>query len=179
MRQGELFALQWGDVDLDAGVVNVHAFARGDRRHPRAEAPPKSAKGRRRIDLPEFAVDALRDHRKRMLAGGARRRPRVLQHGGGTWLLKSNFTRRVFKPALKGRRPARGCASTTCGTGHATLMLAMGENPKVVQERLGHSQINLDPGHLLARFALPSTRGPRATSTGLFKSPGRGEIGCS
>ena len=119
-------------------------------------------------------MDALRDHRERMLAEGHAARP-VFCSTAGTWLLKSNFTRRVFKPALKGAG-LPDVRFHDLRHGHATLMLAMGENPKTVQERLGHSQISLTLDTY--SHVLPAVHKSAADNIDrAFKNPG-GEDGC-
>jgi integrase len=140
MRQGELFGLEWNDFDLDAGTVFVQRTLEELQGKFRLKAP-KSAAGRRRIELPAVAVAALREHRKAMLAEGHIAGP-VFCDGDGGYLRKSNFIRRVYAPLLK----AAGLPHFRFHDlrhGHATMMLALGENPKVVQERLGHAQISL------------------------------------
>jgi integrase len=69
MRQSELFGLAWEDLDLDEAAVNVQRSLEEIDGNFRVKEP-KSAKGRRRIELPAFAVEALREHRRRMLAEG-------------------------------------------------------------------------------------------------------------
>jgi integrase len=140
MRQGELFALRWDDLDLDGGTVLVQqTLEEIDGKFRLKE--PKSAAGRRRIVLPAFAVEALREHRKRMLAEGHVSGPVFCDRRGG-WLRKSNFTRQIYKPLLK-RAGLPDVRFHDLRHGHATLMLSLGEHPKVVQERLGHAQISL------------------------------------
>ena len=140
MRQGELFALRWEDIDLDGRMVLVqHTLEEIDGKFRLKE--PKSAAGRRRIELPSFAVEALHEHKKRMLAKGNLAGPVFCDRRGG-WLRKSNFTRRVLKPMLK-RAALPDIRFHDLRHGHATLMLSLGEHPKVVQERLGHAQISL------------------------------------
>jgi integrase len=140
MRQGELFALRWSDLDLDAGAVTIqHTLEEIDGRFRLKE--PKSKAGRRRVDLPAFAVEAVHEHRKRMLAEGHPTAPVFCDRLGG-FLRKSNFTRQVFKPLLK-RAGLPDVRFHDLRHGHATWMLALGEHPKVVQERLGHAQITL------------------------------------
>ncbi len=68
LRQGELFGLEWADVDFDGGSVTVRRSIEEISGKLRAKEP-KTGKGRR-IDLPGFAVDALRTHRATMLAEG-------------------------------------------------------------------------------------------------------------
>lgn len=72
MRRGEILALRWEDLDLREGIIRVR------RELVRVKDPdtgkgvlifqePKSEKGRRSIPLPEWAVAALKAHRKRQL----------------------------------------------------------------------------------------------------------------
>ena len=65
LRQGELLGLRWSDVDLDAGTLTVrHALQRGGGAQL---VEPKTARSRRTIRLPAFALAALRDQRRRQL----------------------------------------------------------------------------------------------------------------
>jgi integrase len=156
MREGELFALAWSDIDLEGGALSVQqTLEEIDGKHRLKE--PKSAKGRRRIDLPAFAVKALWEHKARMMQEGHLDGPVFCDRRGG-WLRKSNFTRQIFKPMIARTNARLTEEAEKAGTapdllpdirfhdmrhGHATLMLELGEHPKVVQERLGHSQISL------------------------------------
>jgi integrase len=64
MRQGELIALRWQDVNLDAGVLRVaRALDRAGEGHTFKE--PKTERSRRTPDLPASVVAALRAHRDR------------------------------------------------------------------------------------------------------------------
>lgn len=61
MRQGEMLALRWRDVDLDGASVRVHATL-----HRSTEglvlAEPKTDRSRRRVMLTKLAIAALRRH---------------------------------------------------------------------------------------------------------------------
>jgi integrase len=52
-RQGELLALRWEDVDLDAGVLRVRGT--------------KMARSRRTVKLSQTVLEALRSHLARQL----------------------------------------------------------------------------------------------------------------
>ncbi len=66
MRQGELLALKWPDVDLRDGRVSVrHTITKSGGRLLLGE--PKTAKSRRTITLTAGSLSALRAHRKRQL----------------------------------------------------------------------------------------------------------------
>jgi integrase len=140
MRQGELFGLMWGDIDVDAGTVFIQrTLEEIDGRFRTKD--PKSAKSRRRVELPAVAIEALHEHRKRMFREGHIAGPVFCDHRGG-WLRKSNFIRQVFKPMLQ-KAGLPEVRFHDLRHSHATMLLTLGENPKVVQERLGHSQISL------------------------------------
>lgn len=69
LRQGELFALAWEDIDFERRTLSV--------RHSLEELngflrikEPKSASGRRTVKLPQPAVDALHAHRRILMAQG-------------------------------------------------------------------------------------------------------------
>ena len=140
LRQGELFGLQWDDIDPGHGALQV--------RHQLRElngrlwlAPPKTATARRKVHLPAFAVAALRAHRARMLAEG---HPHglVFCDTDGQPHRKSNVLRRSFVPVLERAGLPRIRFHDLRHTA-ATLLLQQGVHPKVVQEMLGHSQISL------------------------------------
>src|SRR4028119_1702491 len=58
MRQGESLGLQWKDVDLDGGTLQVNRSV-----YEGVVSPPKTNAGRRRIRLSKLAQSALRQHR--------------------------------------------------------------------------------------------------------------------
>jgi integrase len=139
MRQGELFGLQWSDVNFTSGCLTVQRSLEElcGKQRPKST---KSGKGRR-IDLPSFALDVLRDHRAAMLAEGNIKGPVFCDCDGG-WLRKSNVCRRSFGPMMVAAGVPRIRFHDMRHT-HATLLLAAGENVKVVSERLGHASIKI------------------------------------
>jgi integrase len=140
LRQGELLALHWDDIHLRDGSLSVrHTLQELNGRLELVE--PKTAKGRRRVDLPALAMDALRDHRKRMFAEG-HPGPWVFCDSKGGPLRKGNLVRRSFNRVLRTAELPRIRFHDLRHTA-ATLLLQEGVHPKVVQERLGHAQIGL------------------------------------
>jgi integrase len=162
MRQGELFGLHWPDVDFDAGAIQVQRTL-SEIRGAFALKPPKTAAGRRRVELSTFAQDALHEHRKRMLAEGRDvKTGLVFCDEGGKFLRKSNVSRRSFRSVVKraNRTAVEVAAKLKAAPDalpqirfhdlrhtHATLLLAAGENIKVVAERLGHEDIEITLKH--------------------------------
>ena len=140
MRQGELFGLHWPDFDLEGAVVSVQRGGE-EMGNTFTLTEPKSAKGRRRIDLPTVAVKAMWSHKARMLAEGHLDGPVFCDRNGG-YLRKSNFIRQVFKPLLR-KAGLPEIRFHDLRHTNASLFLAQGVHAKVVQERLGHAQIAL------------------------------------
>lgn len=157
MRRGEMLALRWGDVDLDRGTVAVRRnLTRGADGLVFGE--PKTKAGRRSIALPAPAVAALRAHKaqqntRRLGAGEAwHDDDLVFDRGDGRVLHPNNITHgftRAVKRYNEGRpKDERLPVIRLHDLRHtaATLMLALGEHPKIVQERLGHSDISMTLG---------------------------------
>jgi integrase len=147
MRQGELLALKWEDVDLERSVLRVRrTISRRDNAYVLDE--PKTKKSRRTIRLTAGAATALEVHISRQLEG-MERMGSLYQPGGlvfatttGTIINPSNLRNRLFKPLLKHAklRPIRfHDLRHTC----ATLLLSKDVNPKVVSEMLGHSSVSI------------------------------------
>ena len=94
------------------------------------------------MTLPPRVVDALVDRRKRMVAAGFAGVPFVFCNSVGGPLRRSHFHERDFKPLLK-RAELPAIRFHDLRHTSAALLLAQGVRPKVVQERLGHSQISI------------------------------------
>lgn len=140
MRQGELFALRWSDVDLQRKTLSVQRSAQeidGDIRF----VEPKTDLSRRRISLSKIAVNALKS-RGAIAKREGHGSELVFPSPRGDVLRKSNFIRREWEPM----RTAAGIPNARFhDLRHtaASLLLAEGVNPKVVQEMHGHASIRL------------------------------------
>jgi integrase len=141
LRLGELFGLQWADLDLKASTLTVRRTLT-EVNGKLSLAEPKSAKGRRLVTLPQRVTDALADHRKRAVASGFAGVPYVFCNSVGGPLRRSHFHRNEFKPLLK-RAELPAIRFHDLRHTSATLLLVQGVHPKVVQERLGHAQISV------------------------------------
>jgi integrase len=134
-RQGELFALRRRDIDLEAGTLSISGTLQEDG----SIAPPKTARGRRRIDLAPDVVAALRAHIADNPPGDA---DLLFTSTDGSAIRKSNFIRRDWAPLLK-KADLPPTKFHTLRHTAATLMLSSAVHPKVVQEMLGHSSIEM------------------------------------
>jgi integrase len=66
LRRGEVLALRWGNVNLEAKVIRVRESLEQTKAGLRFK-PPKSKAGTRDVTLPIIVVDTLQAHRKRLL----------------------------------------------------------------------------------------------------------------
>ena len=142
MRPGEMLGLRWVDIDLEDGVVRVQralAWSGGDWELQE----PKTMQSRRTIPLPRGAVSALRTHRAEQLetrlVAGTRWQVHdlVFCTDTGLPLNPHNIVNRYFKPTLLAAGLPKSVRLYDLRHTCATLLLAAGENPKVVAERLG------------------------------------------
>lgn len=147
LRQGELLALRWRDINFDAGSVQV----RGSLQRTTGGltiAEPKTARSRRLITLTAAAANALRRHRsaqaKERLRLGAiwEDNDLVFANEIGRPIEAGNLLRRSFWPLLE-RAGLPHMRFHDLRHTAATLMLGQGVHPKVVAEMLGHSQISV------------------------------------
>jgi len=95
LRTEELRALQWNEVDLDAGTVAVYRAAR-------VTGDTKTRKSRRVLGLPQLAVQTLRKHHKlqaadRLKAGAWQDHGLVFASSIGTPLDRHNVLREFRK----------------------------------------------------------------------------------
>jgi integrase len=141
LRRGEITALRWRSIDLDAGQLAVVASTEQTDNGAVREKEAKSGRART-VALPSLAVEELRRWRlaqaEELLrlgiraddgwhvvtqADGSPLQPRSLTHAISDFLKQWGVT-------LHGLRHS-----------HASHMLASNVHPKIVQERLGHSSI--------------------------------------
>ncbi|MDQ2903280.1 MAG: site-specific integrase, partial [Chloroflexota bacterium] len=146
MREGELLALQWKDLDWTYGTVQVRRTIARLPRKGFVVSEPKTAKSKRSIALAPMTLEALKRHRlhqheQRLAAGPAWEEHQwIFCNAVGRPLEVSNMIRRSFRPLLeKAGLPQMRFHDLRHSC--ATLLLSMGVHPKIVQERLGHSQI--------------------------------------
>ena len=147
LRRGEIGGLRWQDIDLVAGTLRVtHSLERITEKGLQL-GDPKSAKAQRLLRLPQVCVSALaRQQEKQRIArewcGAAwKQTDFVFTTSVGTPMQPEMITR-DFKaviaasglPDMRLHDLRHSCA---------TLLLAQGVHPKLVQETLGHSTYQL------------------------------------
>jgi len=146
LRRSELAGLQWGDIDLEAGVLSVRRARTQVDGKPVVKGP-KTAASRRTVDLDERTVSVLKRWKvaqleERLFAGTA--------WEAGEWCftdeigapLRPDTLTRMFQASAE----AAGLPPTDVNGlrhAHATALLRAGVHPKIVQERLSHSSISV------------------------------------
>lgn len=149
LRQGEAFGLQWQDIDFRQNALYVrksmaHVIGRGV-----IFQPPKTKNSRRRIALMPSDAKLLKEFRAYQRAYAEELGDMFNSHDLvftstlGCPLSPTNFNRRYFAPLLKRCHIPKGFTFHGLRHTHATLLLQQGVNPKIVQERLGHSSIKV------------------------------------
>jgi integrase len=154
LRRGELLALRWSDVDLDAATLRVNRSVERitvvdghDKRTPELRfKEPKTAGSRRSIPLPKFAIDRLRQHRREQkdrfetLGIWRTNDSLVFDNAGEPWnpnTFGTEFARRARRMELP---PVR---LHDLRHSYASLMLESGVDLKTVSTALGHSSIRI------------------------------------
>ena len=152
MRPEEYLAIQWKDVDFERQTVTVQravVFRRRGNQGGYYFTEPKTSQSRRTIPLPIKIIQALQVHKRNQSEHRLRIGPNyqnldlVFATEKGSPMNRQNLGARAFKTILKNAELPTTIRLYDLRHTCATLLLAAGENPKVVSERLGHSTIVL------------------------------------
>lgn len=134
-RIGELFGLQWDDIDFARQTISIKRQAK-DHRGQVVLQLPKTEAGIRTIAIAQQAVEALQRRKERAKAEG-NRSPQVFCSPMGMLMRRTTFARRVWKPLLedlqirhRGFHHMRHTAVTN--------LLTAGVGPNVVAGVIGH-----------------------------------------
>lgn len=149
LREGELLALRWKDLDLEGKSLQVMRTVRRSRIHKGLVfSEPKTDRSRRRVVLTDVAITALRRHRlaqleERLKAGTLwEDNDLVFPNNVGRPVEAGNMLHRSFGPLLE-RAGLPRIRFHDLRHSTATLLMSRGVHPKVVSEMLGHSQITI------------------------------------
>ena len=147
MRRGEILGLKWEDADLVRGSLAVRRTLSRGVGGTFEFGQPKSAHGKRSIALPRSVVESLQRHRRKQIERRLAVGPAYTDHGLvfanelgsplGPTNLAYHFKKLIARTGLPDIR-FHDLRHTS-----ATLMLANGEHPKIVQERLGHADVSM------------------------------------
>ncbi|MBN1370440.1 MAG: tyrosine-type recombinase/integrase [Anaerolineaceae bacterium] len=147
LRQGELLGLKWSDIDWNTRKISIQRQVQRLRGQGVIFSEPKSSAGRRKIAIGKQTVEVLRTHYQqqqieREFAGDRWvENDLVFPSTLGTPLDSRNLFR-IFKEILQ-QTSLPNIRFHDLRHTAATLLLQQNVHPKVVQERLGHSDISL------------------------------------
>jgi integrase len=146
-RRGELLALRWSDIDLERGTLHIQRSMSRVPGYGVIEKDPKTRTSRRKIMLPNIAVEALKEHRLRQneakakVGGAWKELDIVFCNTFGGFLLPESVLQMFYKILKEAELPHIRFHDLRHSA--ATILLTMGVHPKVVQELLGHSSITM------------------------------------
>ncbi len=155
-REGELLALHWRDVDLNAGLIHVRGTARRQPGKGIVFGPPKTRSSARTLDINSSTIAMLQNHHskqleQRLLAGiEYNYQELVFATAFGNPIDAANLERAWRKIVAKAE--LMGFRFHDLRHTNASWLLASGERIEVVSQRLGHSgiAITIDTyGHML------------------------------
>jgi integrase len=133
VRQGEVLALRYEDIDFDKGTLRIRRTVWRNNVYP-----PKTRNCIRTIKLPNIALEALVRHRE--------------SNGGSGWLFAtrngnpvdaSNFIHRPWKRLLRKAGLPENTKFHALRHGAASIMLAKNTPLPVVSRMLGHANPNI------------------------------------
>ena len=142
VRAGELWGLQWGDVDWNSKLLFVRRSV-----WKNGFQTPKSKNSIRKIDLPEDLVSELR---KWKLACPISELNLIFPSAEGQITCHDNIVKRHFQPALR-RAGLRHVSFHSLRHTNASLRIRAEQNIKYVSMQMGHSSIKITMdtyGHL-------------------------------
>ena len=130
VREGELLALTFGDVDLDGKVITI------SKSYQRLKGkdvitPPKTPKSNRRVNIPQFLADDIRDYKESLYA--PQPEDRVIP-------VAKTFLEKEMKRGIK-FSGMKKIHIHSLRHSHTSLLIEMGVSPKEIAERLGHENI--------------------------------------
>jgi integrase len=143
LRRGELLALRWSDVDLDAAVLRVEQAIEETKRGGLVFKAPKTHHGRRAVTLPPSTVAVLREHRREQqelrLKLGLGKAPTDA-------LVFADWDGSPYSPHLLTKQWAKamkraGLTATlhSLRHTHASTLIASGLDVLTISRRLGHA----------------------------------------
>jgi integrase len=182
LRRGELFALQWPDVDWGAGGEGGRLWVRRSI-YQGAVTSPKTAHSERVVDVPQPILDDLAVYREMWPPKDP---GYVFRTATGKPLDPDNWYKRRFLPTLE-RAGLRRVGVHALRHTYASLLINQGESIKYVSRQLGHASIQITAdlyGHLFRETsvaamrrlgdAIPSSKRPAEPAEGRGKTTEQG-----
>lgn len=172
IRSGELCALHWEDIDLQTGLLYIrHTLARLNGEFVRDT--PKTAGSERRIVLPPYIIDLLKEHKhrqalERFKAADVWKVPdAVFTNSVGNYIIGSNLNVKLKKLCRQAELPEIHLHSLRHT--HASLLINSNVTAKVIADRLGHSTTKTTLDTYSHVFAESEAKAMQAIDMALFR----------
>ncbi len=134
MRAGELWGLQWGDIDWNSKQIYVRRSL-----WKKLFQPPKSKSSVRKIDMTDGFVKELKAWK---LACPVSEHDLCFPSPEGKLSLHDNVVKRYFNQALRGAE-LRQVSFHSLRHSNASMRIQAGQNIKYIQGQMGHASINI------------------------------------
>jgi integrase len=135
-RIGEMLALNWENVDLEGGTIQIeHTLV--DRNGHLSLGHPKNPESRRVIPLTAEAIEVLTEHR-RTLSQSEHSSGAVFPSQTGTWMSGTNFSHRIFKSWLQAAGLPKSVVVHDLRATAITLMQKRGVAQAAIARIVGH-----------------------------------------
>ena len=131
MRIGEILTLRCDDINFNEGFITVKRTLSGYKNNVPEITEPKTRKSRRRIDLDKVVLEMLikrKDNSQEYV---------FCKKDGSIYSRQAINLPRMCRSIGIEPRSFHSLRHT-----HATILLAAGIHPKIVQERLGHAKVS-------------------------------------
>lgn len=143
MRRGELFGLEWKDIDFENGYLNIVRTSQYIGNKTLITKEPKTKSSRRCMKISQSLVDLLKEYRafqseQRLKTGSEwHNTDRLFTQWNGVPMYPDSLTK-WFSNFLK-RHNLRQVTLHSLRHTNATLLIAEGTDIRTVSSRLGHS----------------------------------------
>ncbi|MEJ2067815.1 MAG: site-specific integrase [Deltaproteobacteria bacterium] len=163
LREGEVFGLQWGDVEWTDSQIHIRRTFNHGRFFE-----PKSARSKRAVDVPE---DLLHELKKWRLACPNGELDLVFPNTDGGPIIASNWLKRSWHPA---REDAGVRHLTPHSLRHfsGSYLIDRGEDLGYVQDHLGHSSIQITMDVYRHKLRKRNQRAANSLGSAFFKADG-------
>lgn len=161
LRQSELLALTWNDIDFENNIISVNKIAKyqkiinkqGTGGTAIIVQTPKSISSIRKVPIPQALASKLKQHRAklnetRLLLGKSFNEKNLIFYNPKGKYYTGKLVYYYFQKSIKNinkisEKKLPAITFHDLRHTYATRLFELGENPKTVQELLGHSNISI------------------------------------
>ncbi|WP_227938150.1 tyrosine-type recombinase/integrase [Alkalihalobacillus deserti] len=148
MRMGEVLSLRWKDIDIENKMIFIRQTLAKDNENSYSFTDEgKTTSAIRIIYISDSLIEKLTqqklflDNEKIIVGNTYHKYDLVVCTQTGNWVHPNNF-RRAFKVTVE-QLNLPNIRVHDLRHSHSTYLLSKGVNPKIIQERLGHKNVNI------------------------------------